>query len=222
MTAMPKPEPEPQFEPEPAASGEPARTPAPDTSLEPAESLRLLTIAEYAELGETEHGYTELVEGRLLMSPSPSPAHNIVIAELYIALRAVAPKHLRVVPDVDVDLELAAEDEPGHSRRPDLVVVDQDAVNRVDVKGGILKASDVALVVEIVSPGSRRTDHVNKRRDYADAGIPHYWIVDIDEPVAITACHLTEEFGYVDDQVTTGKFHTESPFPVTLDLDQLR
>jgi Uma2 family endonuclease len=30
------------------------------------------------------------------------------------------------------------------------------------------------LVVEIVSPGSHRTDHVIKRGEYADAGIPHY------------------------------------------------
>ncbi|MGH3611494.1 MAG: Uma2 family endonuclease [Pseudonocardia sp.] len=34
--------------------------------------------------------------------------------------------------------------------------------------------------MEVLSPGSHRTDHVAKRADYADAGIPHYWIVDLD------------------------------------------
>jgi Uma2 family endonuclease len=215
VTAMPKPEPE--FEPEYM----PPLVAAPAYEYETAESLRLLTIAEYAELGETEHGYTELVEGRLIMSPSPAPAHNIFISELYIALKTIMPEHLRLVPDVDVDLALAAEDEPGHSRRPDLMVVEQEGLDRVRDKGGILKASDVVLAIEIVSKTSRRTDHVYKRSDYADAGIPHYWIVDIDEQVTIKACRLTEA-GYVDDQVTTGTFQTESPFPVTLDLDRLR
>lgn len=205
MAAMPRPEPEPVGSPP-----------------EPADSLHLLTIAEYAELGETEHGYTELIEGRLLMSPSPSPDHNIFKGELFVQLRSVVPEHLRVVQDVDVDLELTAEDEPGYSRRPDLIVVEQQAVERVRVKGGIFKASDLILAIEIVSPGSRRTDHVHKRRDYGDAGIPYYWIIDIDEPVSLVACHLTEEFGYVDDQNVAGGFRAETPFPCELKLDQLR
>ena len=53
-------------------------------------------------------------------------------------------------------------------------------------------------MAEFVSPGSKPTDHVAKRADYADAGIPHYWIVDLDEPVSLIACHLAGEFGYVD------------------------
>jgi Uma2 family endonuclease len=197
-------------------------TPRPEPVSEPADSLHLLTIAEYLELGETEHGYAELIEGRLLMSPSPAPDHNIVMGELYVQLRTAAPDHLQVVQNVDVDLELAADDEPGTSRRPDLVVVDRQAVHRVRLKGGIFRASDLTLAVEVVSPSSRRTDHVHKRGDYADAGVPYYWIVDSDEPVSITACHLTEEFGYVDDQVTSATYRAESPFPVTLNLDQLR
>ena len=73
-----------------------------------------------------------------------------------------------------------------------------------------------------MSPGSRRTDHVAKRADYADAGIPHYWIVDLDEPVSLIACHLAGELGYVDGGAATGVFTTTEPFPVRLDLDALR
>ena len=39
--------------------------------------------------------------------------------------------------------------------------------------------SGVVLVVEVVSPGSVRTDRVAKRREYAAAGIPNYLIVDV-------------------------------------------
>ncbi|WP_102141915.1 Uma2 family endonuclease [Mycobacterium hubeiense] len=45
-----------------------------------------------------------------------------------------------------------------------------------------VQAADVVLVVEIVSPGSRGTDHVMKSHEYAKAGIENYWIVDPDAP----------------------------------------
>lgn len=185
------------------------------------DSLHLLTIKEYAELGETEHGYTELIEGRLLVSPSPVPDHNNAAFELGVTLRSQVPDAYEVQLDMDVDLGLAAEDEPGSSRRPDLMVVNREARKRVRAEGGLFRASDVLVVVEIVSPSSRRIDHVHKRNDYADAGIPNYWIVDIDEPISLTACRLTEEFGYVDDQTVTGVFKAEVPFSVAVSLDRL-
>ena len=186
-----------------------------------ADSLHLLTIKEYAELGETEHGYTELIEGRLLVSPSPVPDHNNAGFELGVALRPQLPDAYEVLLDMDVDLELAPADEPGFSRRPDLIVVNREARKRVRAEGGLIRASDVLVAVEVVSPSSKRIDHVHKRNDYADAGIPNYWIIDIDDPISLTACRLTEEFGYVDDQTGTGTFTTRTPFPVEVDLDRL-
>lgn len=182
---------------------------------------RLLTIAEYAALGETESGYTELQEGRLVMSPSPVPKHNIALGELFTQLRAQVPRHVRVVPDVDVDLQLAAARAPGSARRPDLVIVERTGLDRVEEEGGLLRASEVVIAIEVVSPGSRRTDHVIKRVEYADAGIPHYWIVDLDEPVSLIACHLAGDLGYQDRGSVTGGFTTDDPFPVRIDLDAL-
>jgi Uma2 family endonuclease len=132
-----------------------------------------------------------------------------------------------VIPDVDVDLELAPRGKPGFVRRPDLVVVHRAALERVrrdeGLLGllGLLRACEVLVVVEIVSPGSHRTDHVIKRGEYADAGIPHYWIVDLDAPVALIAGHLAAEFGYQDAGSVTGRFVTTEPFPVGLRLDGL-
>jgi Uma2 family endonuclease len=185
------------------------------------DSIHLLTIAEYAALDETEHGYTELVEGRVIVSPSPVPDHNHAALELAFVLRPALPDAYEVALDVDVDLEFAPADEPGSSRRPDLIVVDRGARKRVRAEGGLIRASEVLLAVEVVSPSSKRIDHRHKRDDYADAGIPNYWIVDIDEPISLIACRLTEEFGYVDDQVATGTFTTEVPFPVTVNLGRL-
>lgn len=182
----------------------------------------LLTVAEYAALGEDDPYRWELQEGNLVMSPSPTPRHMIASGELRDQLKPQLPAYLRVIQDVDIDLQLAPSDHPGLSRRPDLIVVDQVAVDRVDAEGGLLRACEVRLVVEIVSAGSRRMDHVIKRGEYADAGISHYWIVDLDQPVTLLACHLAGEFGYQDAGIAAGVLTMHEPYEFTLNLDQLR
>ncbi|GHF61682.1 Uma2 family endonuclease [Amycolatopsis bartoniae] len=182
----------------------------------------LLTVAEYAALGETEPGYTELQEGRLLKSPSPRPAHNIASGWIFYQLLPQLPEQFRVIQDIDIDLELVPPDQPGFSRRPDLIVVDRDEIARVERDGGLIRATQVLVVIEIVSPGSHRMDTVVKHDEYADAGIPFYWIVDLDEPTSLVACHLAGEFGYQDAPAETRRFTTREPFPVELDLARLR
>ena len=187
----------------------------------PSREPRLLTVAEYLARGETELGYDELVEGRVVMSPSPVPDHNNAVVEALIQLRPQLPPELEVLLDLDVNLELAPPDAPGFTRRPDLIVARRSARERVRREGGIIRAAEVVVVAEFVSPGSRRTDHVAKRADYADAGIPHYWIVDLDDPISVVACHLGGELGYVDGGAVSGVFTTSSLFPVRLELDAL-
>ena len=182
---------------------------------------RRLTVVEYARLDEDDRHRWELQEGNLVGSPSPSPHHMIAALELAVQLRTQLPKGLRVVVEVDIDLELAQPGRPGWSRRPDLVVVSQEALDRVECEGGLLLASEVQVVIEIVSPRSHRTDYVVKREEYADAGIPHYWIVDLDPPVSLLNCHLAGEFGYLDGGGHTRVFETTAPFSVCLRLNEL-
>jgi Uma2 family endonuclease len=182
----------------------------------------LLTIAEYAALGEIESGYTELLEGCLLTSPSPTPDHNFASVALMNQLQPQLPDKVLVLPDIDVDLELAPARQPGSSRRPDLVLVERDALLRVRAEGGLIRASEVLVIVEIVSPGSRRTDYVAKLGEYADAGIPHYWIIDIVPPVSLVACHLAGEFGYQQAPAVTDQFTAVEPFPITVSVNRLR
>ena len=197
-------------------STQPTWTPARFAGLD-----RPLTVAEYLGIGEVEPGYTELEEGRLLLSPSGIWRHNRAGNGLWQAFETQLPTHLASTTDIDVDLQLAPPNAPGTVRRPDVVVVRRDAAERIDREGGILRASDVVLAVEVVSHGSRRLDRRVKHDEYADAGIPHYWIVDLDEPVSLLACHLAGEFGYIDGGAVTGIFRTTEPFPVEIDLDAL-
>ncbi len=77
------------------------------------------------------------------------------------------------------------------------------------------------LVVEVVPPGSHRLDTLVERDEYADAGIPHYWVVDLGDRPQLTAHHLAGEFGYADDGAVTGVFAATAPFPVRIALDAL-
>lgn len=191
--------------------------PEPTTPREP----RLLTVAEYAELGETDAGYTELQEGHVLVSPSPRPAHGIASGELFTQIRDQLPSALWAIQDMDVDLKLTSPRDPGFVRRPDIIVVDKAGIIRAESQGSLIQARDVLIAVEIVSPGSERMDHVVKRGEYADAGIPHYWIIDLDRPVSAVICHHAGVFGYQDSINATGIVRLTEPFPLTLDLDQL-
>lgn len=190
-------------------------------TIQPVAPRHLLTVAEYLEIGEIELGYSELVEGRLLMTPSPAADHNRAAFELGVALRGQLPPDFEVLLDMDVDLQLAPEDAPGTVRRPDVIVASRGARLRTRRDGGVIRASEVLVVVEVLSPGSRRTDHVHKRGEYADAGIPHHWILDVSEPVSLLACHLAGEFGYADAGAVTGSFSPAEPFPAKIDLDAL-
>ena len=182
---------------------------------------RPLTVAEYLEIGEVEPGYTELAEGRLVLSPSPKYRHSRACSKLWARLDEQLPAELVAVEDIDVDLQLVPADQPGTVRRPDVIVARRAATDRVDREGEVYHAADVVLAVEVISPGSRREDLRVKRAEYADAGIPHYWIVDLDGPVSLIACHLAGEFGYVDGGAAAGVFRTTEPFPVEIDLDAL-
>jgi Uma2 family endonuclease len=190
------------------------------TALPPA---HLLTIDEYAALGEDEHGRTELMEGNLVMSPNPTPDHQVALRELLLQLHSQIPPHYELLPDTDVNLELVTADQPGTARRPDVSVVRRSARQRVRADGGFVRAVEVLIALEIISPGSRRIDRMVKRAEYADAGIPYYWIVDILEtPVSLVACRLDAGSGYRDQPAVRGIFTTDDPFPVRIDLDQIQ
>ena len=72
-----------------------------------------------------------------------------------------------------------------------------------------VRAADVLLAVEILSDGTRRVDRVLKFAEYAEAGIPGYWIIDLDEPASLRAFTLVG-----DAYELSGEFSG----PVTLDV----
>jgi Uma2 family endonuclease len=61
-----------------------------------------------------------------------------------------------------------------------------------------LSAADLLLAIEIVGPGSEAMDEVAKRREYASAGIPQYWVVDRDDAQTATSYQLSSDATYTE------------------------
>lgn len=114
---------------------------------------------------------TELIGGEVYyMSPKHRP-HAQAVGDLYFALRhalMACDSALSVL--IDVSVRLSDHDVP----EPDLVITDAP-------KGeGILPVEAVKLIIE-VSDRTLKTDLGIKADLYANAGVPEYWVIDLNE-----------------------------------------
>jgi Uma2 family endonuclease len=136
------------------------------------ETLERWTAAQVRELPDDGNRY-EVVDGELLVTPSPSYNHQDVVGELFALVRefcrAAGAGHALVSPaDIEFD--------PDTLVQPDVFVVPTSA-------GRPKSWADVhtlLLAVEVLSPSTARADRTVKRGRYQRAGVPDYWIVDVD------------------------------------------
>jgi Uma2 family endonuclease len=170
------------------------------------------TVADLNALGLDEHVRVEIDEGNLFVSPSPTSEHQGVEFQLEAALRASLGKRHKIRHFVDLYI---------NERRyfePDVVVCRQDW--RPPKAGYRIRSADVALVVEVESPGTATFDKVNKSRAYAQAGIPAYWRVRLEPRLTVLEYRLPEddatEYALVAEHV--GVLRTEFPGAVEIDL----
>jgi Uma2 family endonuclease len=174
----------------------------------------LLTLADWEALPEDNSRHFELVEGVLQVSPRPVWNHQRAITRLLGQLDSQLPADLTVQPEFE--LVLSGSFTPT-VRVPDLMVVPA-LVGKANPAR--VQAEDVLLVVEVVSPGSRKIDRVHKLNEYAEAGIPDYWIVDLDAPVSVTAFQLINQ-DYELNAETDGVLSVTTPAPLNIDLRTL-
>jgi Uma2 family endonuclease len=88
---------------------------------------------------------------------------------------------------------------PAGIRKPDVFVLPEGtARNVLSRRTRAYRASDRLLVAEVVMPrsGSERADRVDKVSEYAEAGIPDYWIIDLVPDPKVTVFTLGDEGGY--------------------------
>ena len=114
----------------------------------------------------------ELVDGVLLVSPSPRPLHQVTVWTLNRILDAWVRTHqLGFTGLAPCDLDLRN----GQLLQPDLFVIPLRRVPREWKEFGV-----PSLVVEVVSPATARQDRSTKRVRYQRSGVAEYWIVDLD------------------------------------------
>lgn len=174
----------------------------------------LLTLADWEALPEDNSAHYELQEGVLVASPRPAEPHQRALFLLAMQIHPQLPPEWTHVEDFEVVVR--ARPLP-IVRAPDLVVVPRGG-GRARVA-----AADVLLAVEIISPGSRNVDTHLKAFEYADAGIPHYWLVDLDPPTpTITVFGLgAPGGGYVESQTASGELVVGEPFGLRIDVAAL-
>ncbi|CAG0994717.1 hypothetical protein PLCT2_02680 [Planctomycetaceae bacterium] len=130
------------------------------------------TVDEYLALTFSTNRLIEYVDGVLEFPAMPTRTHQEIVWFLCTLLKAhvkplggdawVAPIRVRVTKT--------------RFREPDIMVF----LDKNDKRAANEFFDGADLVVEVVSPDeeSHERDYVQKRKDYAAAGIPEYWIVD--------------------------------------------
>jgi Uma2 family endonuclease len=127
----------------------------------------------------------ELVDGYVIPREPRGREHQKVGARLSNALEAAAVEQMRrsgraECYETNTEVDVLLWEVPPTARKPDVVL------NRCIPEFEQLRAGDVVVVVEVLSSWSGRRDRVYKMSDYADARIPHYWLVTFDKVGALT------------------------------------
>jgi Uma2 family endonuclease len=162
----------------------------------------------------------ELVDGWLI-ELSPSTRHDFLADRLrrileFAAHTAAVPVYIQAPMDIST---------PAGARKPDVAVIDATvAATARELGMSLYHGADVLLAVQVVSrgSGSEREDRGRKVVEYAQSGIPQYWIVDFDPHPSIQVRRLAGKvYGspviYTEKDVLT----STEPFPVSFAVSEL-
>jgi len=162
---------------------------------------RELTRADLHDLPDDGHRY-ELLDGSLLVTPAPRLAHQVAAAEVFKLLDAATAGGALFT--VIAPFEVAFSDVT--VLQPDVLVVRRErGVTGIPV-----------LVVEVLSPSTRRLDLGSKRSACEAAGVANYWVVDPGVP-SLIAWRL-HEGSYLEEGAVTGDgaFLSTQPVAITV------
>ncbi len=127
-----------------------------------------MSAAEFFELPESNQP-TELIDGEVIMSPSPVPKHQVISGQLYSLLKSLIPDGILFYAPMDVHFD------DDNVIQPDLAWVAADSSCVITDKR-LEGAPD--LIIEIFSPGTAKRDKKDKYQLYQQHGVREYWMVD--------------------------------------------
>jgi Uma2 family endonuclease len=165
-----------------------------------------LAYDDYLALPEANRP-CEIVDGQVIVSPSPTGRHQRAVVALLRILTEAAPAQLAVMVS---PWDWVLRRSPLLVRQPDVLVVtaEQSRADRL--------TEAPLLAVEVVSATSRERDLVAKRAQYAEAGLPWYWLVDLEVPQILVLRNNGGRLAAV--ASATGEEHlaVSEPFPARL------
>lgn len=137
------------------------------------DAQRPLTLDDLFALDDESGETYEIIGGELFVSPTPITTHQDVVQFISDAIGPyVRQNRLGKVYASPIAVRLGAHD----IVQPDLLFI--SAAKRPLVETRVIEGAP-DLVIEVLSPSSRRNDLVRKRALYERTGIREYWIVDI-------------------------------------------
>jgi Uma2 family endonuclease len=133
---------------------------------------RRLTYDDYVLFPDDNRRH-ELIDGKHYVTPSPNLRHQVLAGRLYFAIESYVRQHPGIgqVFIARLDVVFTKWDVV----EPDLLFVASD---RADILTEMNVQGAPSLVIEILSPGTRRMDEQRKRQLFDRAGVAEYWIVD--------------------------------------------
>ncbi|HKH43914.1 MAG TPA: Uma2 family endonuclease [Thermoanaerobaculia bacterium] len=132
---------------------------------------RKLTYDDYVLIPEDGQRH-EILDGEHTVSPAPTLWHQLVLSALHRLLSPfIHEKRLGWVVAAPVDVLFSEHD----VAQPDLVFISKE---RAGIMAGANVQGTPDLVVEILSPSTRRRDEGLKRDLYERSGVREYWLID--------------------------------------------
>lgn len=168
----------------------------------PVDLARTWTLADLETLPDDGLRY-ELVDGNLVVTP-PTQRHQWLADALATQLRTEAVDGWRVVTELRLPLE---ED----LRIPDVVVHRWPLQQPTEDRANPLGPRDIGLLVEVVSPRTRKTDRFTKPAEYAAAGVPLFWRLET-EPVLVLHPFVLDAGAYVPLEPVAQRGPTPTPW----------
>ena len=170
---------------------------------------------DYKSLPESDTKRYELIEGELIVVPSPSTYHQRIAGNLeYILREFVRRYNLGYIYDAPCDVVLSEE----NVLQPDILFITRER-SEIITEENIQGPPD--LVIEILSPSTAERDRTHKRTLYARHGVREYWIVDPDERTV--KIMILKEIGLDVVSLYQGEARVESPLlsGLVIDLNQI-
>ncbi len=147
-----------------------------ELDLEPLQGL--WTEAQYLKLTNQTNHLIEFTDGVIEVLPMPTDSHQAISRWLFLALLGFVQRLGGTIHYAPLRIEVR----PGKFREPDLLLL----LRADDPRRQEAYWLGADLVVEIVSPDKPKRDTEEKPRDYAEAGIPEYWIANpLDETITV-------------------------------------